>query len=82
MKQFLCVTAMLLRMKNARAFPFTCQNIFTETDARIADIRDEKNGRRVHVHRMATKNKMPIQIQSTQAKAGQNGLLTLRHQVK
>lgn len=82
MKQFFCVTAMLLCMKNARAFLFTCQNIFTETDARIADIRDEKKRRRVHVRRMMTKNKMPIQIQSRQAKAGQSGLLTVRHQVK
>ncbi|MDG2957163.1 hypothetical protein [Exercitatus varius] len=82
MKQFFCVTAMLLRMKNARAFPFACQKFFMETDARMTDIRDEKNRRRVHARRTTTKNKMPIQIQNTQAKAVQNGLLTLRHQVK
>jgi len=48
MKQFFCVTAMLLRMKNARAFPFACQKFFMETDTRMTDIRDEKNRRRVH----------------------------------
>lgn len=83
MNKFFCVIVTLLCMEHVQALPHpTCQKFFTEMETRIADIRDEKDRLRVRAHWTPTKNKMLSQTQGTQAKACQNGLLSLRSQVK
>lgn len=83
MNKVLCIIATLLCIGYAQALPHpTCQKFFTEMETRIADIHDEKDRQRVRAQWTPTKNKMLTRTQGTQAKACQNGLLSLRRQVK